>query len=68
VAEEGKIYQVVVEYYDPRAGSWSSPSEAGDAARSRYATEANRMHRGGIRGVYLLRHGVVVALSKREEG
>ena len=60
-------YQVVVEYFDPRAGAWYAPIEAGDAARRRYAIEAGRMSRGGIRVVYLLRHGVVVASSKKED-
>jgi len=63
-------YQVLVDYYDPRAGLWRSASfEKADVEKARelYAIEANRIYRGGIRGVYLTMNGIVVAQSTHEE-
>lgn len=61
---DATAYQVLVDYRDPRAGCWYGPQEDADTARTRYATEAARISAGGIQGVYLCKHGVVVALAK----
>ena len=61
------MYQVLVDYFDARGGVWRSPAydEADvETARRRYAEEAGRMCKGGIRAVYLTRYGVVVAQSQ----
>ena len=59
-----KNYIVCVEYYDPRAGLWYSKPWDAETAREVYATETRRLHMGGIRGVYLMRDGVVVAQAR----
>jgi hypothetical protein len=56
-----KIYQVLVDYVDPRAGVWRSPMVSHTDALLCYGDECNRISMGGIRRVLLTKHGVVVA-------
>jgi hypothetical protein len=61
IERDQTMYQVLVDYFDTRAGVWSGPMESGDAARDRYARECGRLHKGGIRRVLLCKGGIVVA-------